>query len=298
MDKYLQTPFNYTGSKYKILEQLLPEFDYTKQIFVDAFCGGGSVFTNVLDKYEKVYANDIITDLTKVMKHMLNDKDDFLKILKTNYVVGKEDQEAYVRLRSDYNHTKDQHTHIRLFSLILHCTNNMLRFSQKFEFNQTFGKRTYNSSTEQKINEWVDYVNLITNRNENKKLSIVSKSFETLIGDFNENQFKNTMFYFDPPYGYIKDGGNIGKKQISEAGYNAYWKQKDELELYKTLKYIDSNGGSFAISGVIEHDGNICWILDKLTSEGFKIIEFNHDYNKVARNKIDKGTKEVLVKNY
>ena len=50
----IETPFNYTGSKFKLLEQLLPEFDYTKPYFVDLFCGGGSVYTNVVDKYEKL----------------------------------------------------------------------------------------------------------------------------------------------------------------------------------------------------------------------------------------------------
>jgi site-specific DNA-adenine methylase len=58
----IETPFNYTGSKFKLLEQLLPEFDTTKSTFVDVFTGGGSVYTNVLDKYEKVIVNDIITD--------------------------------------------------------------------------------------------------------------------------------------------------------------------------------------------------------------------------------------------
>ena len=27
---YIETPFNYTGSKYKILDQILPLFDYKK----------------------------------------------------------------------------------------------------------------------------------------------------------------------------------------------------------------------------------------------------------------------------
>jgi site-specific DNA-adenine methylase len=62
-DKYIDGVMNYTGSKFKLLEQILPEFDYTKNYFVDLFTGGGSVYTNVLDKYEKIIANDIIDDL-------------------------------------------------------------------------------------------------------------------------------------------------------------------------------------------------------------------------------------------
>ena len=62
----IETPFNYTGSKYKLLEQLLPKFDYSKSYFLDLFCGGGSVYTNVLDKYEKIWANDIIKNLVEI----------------------------------------------------------------------------------------------------------------------------------------------------------------------------------------------------------------------------------------
>ena len=50
----IETPFNYTGSKFKLLEQILPEFDYNKPYFIDLFMGGGSVYTNVVDKYEKL----------------------------------------------------------------------------------------------------------------------------------------------------------------------------------------------------------------------------------------------------
>ena len=64
--KYINTPMNYTGSKFKLLEQILPEFDYNKPYFIDLFTGGGSVYTNVLDKYEKVIANDIIEDLVGI----------------------------------------------------------------------------------------------------------------------------------------------------------------------------------------------------------------------------------------
>ena len=39
--KYINTPFNYTGSKIKLLDQILPEMDYTKKYFVDLFTGGG-----------------------------------------------------------------------------------------------------------------------------------------------------------------------------------------------------------------------------------------------------------------
>lgn len=74
----INTPFNYTGSKFKLLEQLLPELDYTKKTFYDVFTGGGSVYANVLDKYDKIMINDIITDLILIHYNLINNKNEFL----------------------------------------------------------------------------------------------------------------------------------------------------------------------------------------------------------------------------
>ena len=47
---YINPPFNYSGSKLKLLEQILPLFDYNKDYFIDLFCGGVSVYTNVFHR--------------------------------------------------------------------------------------------------------------------------------------------------------------------------------------------------------------------------------------------------------
>lgn len=106
------------------------------------------------------------------------------------------------------------------------------------------------------------------------------------------------MVYIDPPYGRVKEeNGEIGKKQISEAGYNAFWKKEDDLNLYNYIKMIDKKGSSFMVSGVLEHDGKVCWMLDKLISDGFRYELLNYDYNKVSR-KGNKNTKEIIIMNY
>lgn len=56
---FVNTALNFTGSKYKLLEQIIPEMDYTKKFFVDLFSGSGVVGFNVVDKYEKILTNDI-----------------------------------------------------------------------------------------------------------------------------------------------------------------------------------------------------------------------------------------------
>ena len=52
----VKSPINYTGGKYKLLNQLKPLFPQKIDIFVDMFCGGFNVGANVNAK--KIIAND------------------------------------------------------------------------------------------------------------------------------------------------------------------------------------------------------------------------------------------------
>lgn len=83
------------------------------------------------------------------------------------------------------------------------------------------------------------------------------------------------MVYLDPPYAYCKDGDSIGKKHISEAGYNNFYYKQDDINLYNYALKLNKNGHSFMLSGVLEHDGNVSWILDKLIQYGFKYKRVN-----------------------
>jgi adenine-specific DNA-methyltransferase len=280
---YIETPFNFTGSKFKILEQILPLFDYNKSIMVDLFAGGGSVYSNVLDKYDKILVNDIIKDLILIQKKLILTDGVIDKVKKI--CVDKDDNEGYLELRKDYNNDP---TPEKLWALMLCCTNNMLRFNQKFEFNQTFGKRTFNRNTEKKVNNFIEYVRPYKN-----KLMFTHKRFSDI------PVVMKSFYYIDPPYGYImKDDGTMGNKQISEAGYNAYYKKEDDVSLYNYVHKINDVGATFLMSGVLEHDGQKSWILHKLIEDGFSYKDIHLDYGKVSRKKNDKGTKEIVVFNY
>jgi DNA adenine methylase Dam len=265
----IETPFNYTGSKFKLLEQILPLFDYSKNNFADVFCGGGSVYTNVVDRYESITINDIISDLIGIHKGLMID-DDIVNDTKL-LCPGKENPEGYAKLREDYNLNP---TSDKLWALMLSCTNNMMRYNQKFKFNQTYGNRGWNSNTDTKVGNFKNHI-----RKYNDKISYNSTHFENLEFD------SSYMIYIDPPY------------SNTEAGYNAFWKKDDDLKLYNWIKSADKEGCSFAVSGTLIHDGKACLLLDKLKSDGYQIIELKFDYNKVSR-KGKKETNEVLIKNY
>lgn len=259
---FVNSPFNYTGNKYKLLDQLLPEFDFTKKKFIDLFCGSFVVSANVLDKFD-----EIIEDTKSVCPN-------------------KDSEEGYSILRESFNREK---TPEKLWALMLSCTNNMLRFNQKIEFNQTWGKRTWNSSTDEKVENWKTHI-----RKHKDKISLVYGNFNDLKID-NENSF----VYADPPYSYIRNiDGSMGNKQISEAGYNAFWKKQDDINLLNYLIKHDEMGGTFAISGVIKHKGSECWILNELVDRGFNYKELNFNYNKVSRKDSNEDTIEIIVKNF
>jgi DNA adenine methylase Dam len=266
----VETPFNYTGSKFKLLPQIITHFDYTKPYFVDLFMGGGSVYTNVVDKFEKILANDIIGDLVGIHQQLLI-SDDIITQTKS-ICPDKTDADAFLRLREDYNNNPSPE---KLWSLMLSCTSNMMRFNQKFKFNQTFGKRSWNSSTENKVEIFKNHI-----RQYKDKIRFTSNSFY----DVNISSNK-VMVYADPPY------------SNTEAGYNAYWKKDDDDKLYNYLLDIDRKGSSFMISGVLNHAGETCKLLDDLIKDGFKYKTLNYDYNKVSRVG-KKQTDEIVIINY
>jgi len=43
----IQSPLNYTGGKFKLLNQILPHFPEDIDVFLDLFCGGCNVGINV-----------------------------------------------------------------------------------------------------------------------------------------------------------------------------------------------------------------------------------------------------------
>jgi DNA adenine methylase Dam len=266
----IQTPLNYTGSKFRLLDQILPNLDYTKTHFIDLFCGGGSVYTNVLDKYEKVLVNDIISDLIGIHKGIL-ESDDIIE--STKYLnPGKDNKQVFLDLRNSYNLDPSPD---KLWALMLSSTNNMMRFNKSFKYNQTYGERGWNNNTDIKVEEYKNHI-----RKFKDKISFSSKNFKDI-----SIKSDKIMIYCDPPY------------SNTEAGYNAYWEKDDDIKLYNYLKESDSIGASFMISGVLTHDEVPCLLLEKLIKDGFNYKELEFDYNKVSR-KGKKETKEIIIMNY
>jgi site-specific DNA-adenine methylase len=139
-----------------------------------------------------------------------------------------------------------------------------MRFNNSFKFNQSFGKRTINDSTIQKLRE---YCNVL----KDKDIYFSNFNYQDLfkIQPVSDKDF----VYLDSPY-----------FALSEAGYNAYWSKQLEDGLYDLLNELDSKGIRFALSGMSIHKGIPNPNLSKLAR--FKILNLDFNYQKVARKRI------------
>lgn len=272
---YLKSAFNYTGQKYQILEQIYKHFPKQEMfdVFVDLFCGGGSVFINC--DYKKIIANDIIKPLINFYNEMLQIQDfDIIKQNILKYKIDKNDKDMYNSYRDMFNNTGADNPYL-FFCLIQSCTNNMMRFNKSFKFNQTFGYRSYNDNTEIKL---LNYFNRI----KSQQIKFTNNNY-TILLDKLLNSDKKLFIYLDPPY------------LITEAGYNSYWSNSLETDLYKYIDKINDNGHLFMLSNVSHHKGienpNMKFL------EKFNIIEIENNYKKVSRS-LNNDSQEIIVKNY
>jgi len=271
---YINGVMNYTGSKFKLLEQILPEMDYNKSYFVDLFAGSFVVGANLVDKYDKLLINDIVSDIIGIHKGIIESDDIIKEMIKLS--PNKENKDEYLNLRKSYN---IEPTPAKLWALMLSCTNNLSRFNKKGEFNQTWGKRSYNNNTKKKIEEFVNHV-----RPHKDKLIFTSKHFN----DVRFNNYKDIMVYIDSPY------------TGTEAGYSGLWKKDDDLLLYNYCKMLDKNGASFMLSGILgEHKNGKRWeLIDKLIQDNYRYKILKCNYEKVAKIKNEKKSQEIIIMNY
>ena len=266
-DEIIPSPFNYTGSKFKLVKTLRSHFPTESGSFYDLFAGGGSVFVNNLF-FDKIYVNDKIKPLISFYTYLQKTPwEEVIESIKKKNI-EKNDPEAYCKLRHRFNKNS---SYIDFFILICSCTNNMMRFNKKFKFNQTFGKRNFNPNTEKKLKK---YHNLIY---KNDKIIFTNNNFIDITPE------PNSFVYLDPPY------------LITEAGYNAYWSKDLENKFYDYVDTLNNLGVKFMVSNVAEHKGKKNPHISRL--QKYKIIDIDFNYNKVSRNGVS-NSKEIIVVNY
>lgn len=300
----VKSPLNYTGGKYKILNQIIPIFPKELDLFVDLFSGGSNVGVNVnakrivcvdkqkeiirvMELFKKYEDGYIIDKLEKII-----DKYELSNSLLNGYEMyncssdkglGSYNKSKYTELRNNYNNIKSDSIEkdFLFLTLIIYGFNNQIRFNNNGEFNTPVGKRDLNNSLRKNLK------NFIT--------KLKTKNIEFVNSDFREfaiETTENTLVYCDPPY-------FLGTASYNE---NGGWTKQDEIDLLNYLTILDSKGIKFALSNVIEHKGAIHIMLETWIKEhNYTIHYITCDYNNSNYHKQDGNitkTVEVLITNY
>ena len=306
---FIQSPLNYTGGKYKLLKQILPNFPNEIDTFVDLFCGGCNVGINIEAK--KVVYNDLNKNLLYLYNTFKNlDKEttfywiyhiikeyNLSLVSKHGYSfyncesskgLGDYNRNGFLKLRADFNNktllqNEDYYYYIMLFVMIVYAFNNQIRFNSSGEFNLPVGKRDFNNKIQEKLSKFIERL---------KEQNSIFTCFD--FRDFKiENLNENDFVYADPPY------------LITCATYNEQggWTEKDEYDLLAFLDNLSKNRIKFALSNVLSSKGKENKILKAWIERNvnrYRVIYLNYNYansNYQTKDKT-KSSDEVLIVNY
>ena len=261
--KFLKSPLNYIGGKYKLLPQLIEFFPEKINTFVDLFSGGFNVGINV--DCNKVVCNDMNTFIIDLYKELYSKPiDETLNKITgriNEYGLSKENEEAFKKFRNYYNKTKEP---IDLYTLSCYSFNYQFRFNNNKEYNNPFGRNRSQFSDNMKSN-----LILFTEKLKSMNVEFLSEPFDKVdLSRLNSEDF----VYCDPPYLITTGSYNDGNRGFKD------WKEEEEIQLYKVLDELNKRKVKFALSNVIEHKGKEN-ILLKEWSKKYKTIYLTSDYS-------------------
>lgn len=282
---YIKSPLNYTGGKYRVLNQIIPLFPNKINNFVDLFCGGLNVGLNI--NANNYYFNDVIyflIDMYEVFKQeSLDNIISYIKntINKNNLTV--KNKVSYVNFRKKYNESVKYP--LDLFILICFSFNNQIRYNKNHDFNCALGKSFYSDITEQNLIKFILKIQEI-------KPTFSSNNFIDFDFDF---LMENDFVYLDPPY--LITNATYNEKR----GFDS-WNNDNEIKLLSILDKLNEKNIKFALSNVLENKNKknnilIEWINDnKYNVNNINIDYYNSNYQ--IKDKQIKTTTEVIITNY
>lgn len=290
---------NYIGSKDRLIPIIKSNIDTTKTIFVDMFCGSNVVSTNCLDLFKEFKVNDGCWQLIELHKWVLNNDIDILLKRIDAYIEGyklsKTNKEGFIKARQVYNEfykTKDIFEPALFFCLIMHAFNYSIHLNSSEGFSAPSGyNRSYFSETMR--NKLVNYKKAWDGRENDISIYNIKSSLQQTEIMVGTDKIKDCMFYADPPY--------LSSDSSYSRIYGLKWTEEQERELYFTLDRVDSFGGSFMLSNVIENNGKYNQILHNFIkrNKNYKVIDLSVQYDNCNYQRKNNGkTKEILVVNY
>ena len=281
-EKYIKSPINYAGGKYRLLSRIVPMFPDNINTFVDLFGGAFNVGINV--KAEHIIYNDIINYLSELFEYWsdtdIEEINAYIDKTITENNLSPTNADTFLAFREKYNKTKD----IRdLFILVCYSFNYQMRFNNKHQYNSSFGKEasTMNDSIRNNLNRFVEKLH-------SGDYIFCNKKFDEFdFSDFDSNDF----VYCDPPYSI-----GTGVYQDGKRGFNG-WSKEDDKKLFAILDELNEKDVKFAMSNVFENKGLrneelIEW------SKKYRVHHYNMNYNGANYQRKESKSDEVLITNY
>lgn len=282
----IHSPLNYVGGKYKIMQYLLLLFPKNINRFIDLCCGGLNVSINV--KSQTVYANDIYTPVIDIYR-FIQSYDNWASLNQRIFQIIQDydldnatlSQNGYLRLRNDYNKTKDIGF---LLVLSFYSFNNYIRFNHNNEFNTSYGKGlSYNYKKQEQLKTLYDII-----KTRNFIFSDLSfQKFDYSILD------ENDFVYVDPPY-LITDAV-YNEKRNDKTG----WNEQEQRLLYDFLDKLNERNIKFGVSNLLFHHGKTNQILDKWRQQYFSFFpDIQYNLSTYAKEDRTSDSIEIYVTNY
>lgn len=300
IEKPIRSPLFYVGDKYKLMPQLKQLFPEKITAYVEPFVGGGSSFLNT--EAEEYHLNDINPWIIKIHNELnkyLSNEDVLFnslfqiidqynltctfrghdvpdgyrqKYIKTYF--AKANKEQYIRLRDDFNN--DQEDILRLYLLLIYGFNHMIRFNNYGAFNLPVGNVDFNKNV---ANALLNYIEICTNTD----LEFYNLDYKEFLQKIDLQE--DSYIYLDPPY------------LISGSEYNKIWNERDELELYAMVDYLNNRGVRFGLTNLVNHKGQHNRILEDWSKKYF-VYNIKSNYISFNDNTIKSDSREVFVTNY
>lgn len=282
--KYIKSPLNYTGGKYKLLNSLFDIFPNNINTFVDLFAGGFNVGINV--NANKIICNDQINYLIELYEFL--EKSNTEEVINNIYKIinefqlSKSNADGYNKLRERYNENKDI---LDFLVLTFYAFNHQIRFNNSQKFNTPFGKErsSYNDSIEKNLKEFCKAL-------KEKNLEFHNTDFLSVnLSDLSDKD----LVYCDPPYLISTGSYNDGKRGFKD------WTEVEEKQLLGLLDELNSRGIKFALSNVLYHKGLSNDLLIEW-SKKYKVHYIDKSYANCSYHFKEKNAKtvEVVITNF
>lgn len=293
----MKSPFNWVGNKYKYTKQIndLINKDYDKVI--DVFMGSGNILFNLDVKANQYIGNDIIPLMPVIYKSLSSykynfDLNDFLCIEnkyndftdKTDYYTFRDNWNEKYKTVLRYEFLIDDSVFdgsfiLRTLLLFKMCSNSMIRFNKKGEFNQGFRGCHGSFFNEVTKNNIINELNNLNDYLLNVNVDFTNFDCLELLDVLNNTN--NSLIILDPPY------------LLSSLGmYDMTYNKEKDLQI---LEYLYNTNNDFIYFNYLSSDDFKYNELQDFIKH-FNYIEINNKNCSGQNRKINvKDVKEILV---